>query len=88
MTKELKKVNIGTSSYGMKNVIMKYEDTEEYRCCEKHKEKGYDITKCDYCYDLDYWNCSGCAGDDLNSFYGPNYSLKCDCCGAGYPQQY
>lgn len=82
-SKKGKKVNLGRSSYGMNNVIMTYVDTEVH-ICEKAKDKNHNIKECLDCYDLDFWNCSGCAGDDLNSFYAPTYNLKCDCCGAGW----
>ena len=87
-TRKLKKVNVGTSSYGMKNVIMTYVETEEHKCSESD-EKNHKCNECRDCYNIDYWSCSGCCYDDETiSFYGKSYGLKCHCCGAGVPQQY
>ena len=38
-------------------------------------------------YDVDYWDCGGCADDDSTTIHhsvGHRYNIKCDCCGAGW----
>tara|TARA_R100000808_G_C2145875_1_gene153734 strand:+ start:476 stop:736 length:261 start_codon:yes stop_codon:yes gene_type:complete len=81
-----KKVNVGNSSYGMKNVVMELVERIEHRCkeseCENHKAE-----ECLDCHDIDTWDCSGCNDDDATVFHhkvGYNYSPKCDGCGGGW----
>ena len=81
------KINLGTSAYGMKNVIMTYVETFLDKC-SKSGEKSHNHNECIDCTNIDYWNCSGCGDEEGATFYGNSYSMKCHCCGAGVPQQY
>ena len=81
-----KKVNVGSSSYGMKNVVMELVETHEH-ICSKSKCKNHTAEEWLDCYDVDCWDWSGCADEDSTSIHhkvGYRYCPKCDCCGGGW----
>ena len=76
------KINVGNSSYGMKNVIMEFVEKFKHRCDKAKFEKTHNPENCLDCYDIDYWDCGGCNDDDstvIHHSVGHRYNIKCDC---------